>query len=242
MSISLALVPVALALRAVMGKDRFDSWVKSLQVRVPTDFKDEADLLLTVRKAGYDADRFGGAIKTHVRGEEFYFFWELVDGVWTAVFAKSDTESDIKRFIRELERKSARRVFRWADGGQKVSVLPAKTFPTNFRDPELLMAALAQSGLAPVRASDGGIRCRVQDCRLMFRQVADAPFTVQVRDGPDIRQVFEHLANIDSVYGRNVQARACENVKSRASARGLSLESEEQLDDGSVLITLTIQR
>jgi len=241
MSISLVLVPVALALRVVMGKQRFESWVESLQIKVPTQFRDERDLLVTVRKAGYDAEHWGGMIKTHARGEEFFFFWQLIDGVWTAIFAKSDSKTDIKNFIRDLERKAARQIFQWTDSTHKVVVLPTKTFPTNFRNRELLAKILVECGLAPTNSPDGGIACQAQGCRLTFRQEADAPFDVEVRNAPDVRQVFQHLDEINQGYCRNVQASTYQNLKSRIAERGLVIEQEEVLEDNSIVITLTTQ-
>ncbi len=111
MSIQLALVPIALALRVVMGKDNFNNWVNSLQVKIPTNFEDELDLVSTVKKAGYDAEKWGGSIKTHIQGEQEFFFWELIDGKWTAVFAKSDSKEAVSQFMKDLESKSNRRIF-----------------------------------------------------------------------------------------------------------------------------------
>jgi len=243
MSVSLALVPIALALRVVMGKERFEKFVDSLQLKIPTEFKDEKDLLVTVRKAGYDAERLGGAIKTHARGEEFFFFWQLVDGVWTAIFAKSDSQTDIKRFIRDLEEKAGRHIFKWQDDGQKrVVVLPTKTFPTNFRDAELLSTTLAEYGLNPHKTSDGAIVCRAEGCQLTFRQYSDEPFSVEIRNAPDARQAFQYLSDISDAYCHNVQARTYQNVKSRIADRGLVIEGEEVMADNSIVITLSIQR
>lgn len=86
MSVCIALLPVALAIRIVMGKENFENWVRAQQVRVPTSFKTELELARAVKKAGYDAIKFGSSIKTHIDGEKNFFFWELVDGKWIAIF------------------------------------------------------------------------------------------------------------------------------------------------------------
>jgi hypothetical protein len=241
MSISLVLLPVALALRLVMGKQRFESWVDSLQLKVSTEFQDEKDLLITVRKAGYDAEHWGGSIKTHARGEEFFFFWDQIDGVWTAVFSKSDSQSDITRFIRDLEKKAERRIFKWSEDGQKVITLPTKTFPTNFRDPDLLIKALDDYGLAPMQAGDGVIVSKSGNCQMIFRQAENEPFNVEVRNAPDVRQIFQHLNEINDGYCHNVQSRTYQNLTSRIAERGLTIEQEEVLDDNSIVITLSIR-
>ncbi|WML33263.1 hypothetical protein [Clostridium sp. OS1-26] len=77
MSISLALIPLALVVRGVMGKKRFEEMVESLQVKVKTNFKDEKELVSTVRKAGFDAVQWGDSIKTHINGEKNFSFGSL---------------------------------------------------------------------------------------------------------------------------------------------------------------------
>jgi len=111
MSVSLILLPVGLALYAVMGKENFEKWVNSMQVKVPTTFANQQELALCVRKAGYDADDWAGMVKTHIRGEAAFFFWQLIDGVWTAVFDKSIPQSEIKTLIARVEKAAGRQVF-----------------------------------------------------------------------------------------------------------------------------------
>jgi len=240
MSISLALFPVALALRVVMGKQRFDSWVESLQLKIETSFQDEKDLIVTVRKAGYDAENWGGAIKTHVNGEEFFFFWEQVEGKWTAIFSKSDPQPEIKRFIRNLEKKAGRNIFKWSEDNQKVVVMPTKTFPTNFRDDSLITKTLMEYNLNPILEADGVINCKAGKCQLIFRKEGEGPFNVEVRNAPDVRQIYQQLDDINDVYCQNVQAKTYQNLKSRIAEKGLTIEQEEVLEDNSIVITLNV--
>lgn len=242
MSVSLALVPVALALRVVMGKDRFESWVSSLQIKIPTTFKDEKELLITVRKAGYDADKWGGSYKTHIRGEELWFFWEQVNGVWTAIFAKSDSAADIKAFILDLEAKSGRQIFEWKEAGQKPVIVQTRTFPTNFRDAKLLRKALVDYGLNPTQGNSCQIVCQVNGMTLNFSQEGDQPFSLEVQNAADMRQIYSSIDDINDSYNHNVQAQTYERLKSRIEERGLFIESEEVAEDNSIMITLSIQR
>ena len=84
MSVSLALLPVALALRVVMGKENFEAWVASQQERAETDITSEFELARLLKQAGYDAVKFGALVKTHLDGERAFFFWEFIDGKWVA--------------------------------------------------------------------------------------------------------------------------------------------------------------
>lgn len=71
MSISLVLVPVALAMRVVMGKDRFNKWVEASLVRIPTNIDDSEALVLAVRKAGFDIEPWGGFIRPMFEARSF---------------------------------------------------------------------------------------------------------------------------------------------------------------------------
>lgn len=242
MSVSLVLLPVALALRVVMGKKNFENWVESMQLKIPTEFKDENELTITVRKAGYDADKWGGSIKTHIRGEELFFFWDQIDGVWTAVFSKNDPQAEIKKFVRDLESNAGRQIFQWKNEGQKIVTIPTKTFPTNFREPELLKKALSDYGLANRINSDGTIQAKAGECLLTFKQgVDDQPFNVEVKNAPDVRQIYDHLDEINEGYCQHVQSRTYESLSRKISERGLTIEQEEVLEDNSILITLNIR-
>ena len=241
MSVSLALIPVALTMRVVMGKENFENWVRSMQVRMPTNFEHEVDLVVTVRKAGYDAEKFAGLIKTHPRGEQEFFFWELVDGTWTAVFAKSDSQEIVSRFVQDLEERAGRRIFVTEGAVEVTPIAQSRTFPTNFRDERLLVDTLEDHGLRPSVQANGEVVCTVEQLVLRFRPAEEGPFSVEVENAPDLQQVFQFLSTLDEDYRRGVQAEAYEKLMGRVEEKNLVVESEEVLEDNSIVITLNVQ-
>lgn len=257
MSVSLALVPVALTLRLVMGKKNFSKWVDSMQDKVPTTFKNELELTRAVRKAGYDAEKWGGSIKTHIDGEELFFFWELIDGQWTAVFDKSDDKTLIERFMADINRAAGRQVFggdssvhalaqrQSASQSQpriaQEKVVPSATFPTNYRDGELLFRTLKEFGVNPTRHG-ADIRCQAENSVLTFRQSGgDGPFHVEVLNAPDLRKVYNYLSDVDEEYKRVLQNSVVQKLKARVAEKNMTVESEEVLEDNSIVLTLNIR-
>ncbi|MGK7873447.1 MAG: hypothetical protein AB4426_09075 [Xenococcaceae cyanobacterium] len=240
MSIQLALVPIALALRVVMGKENFNNWVNSLQIKIPTNFENELDLARTVKKAGYDAEKWGGSIKTHIRGEQEFFFWELIDGKWMAVFAKSDSKEMISKFMKDLETKSNRRIFSVNQETKKIEIVPTRTFPTNFRDGELLVKTLFDYGMNPVRQPSGEIICKFRQSTLRFCPVVDAPFSVEIVSAPDLKPIFHSLSTLDEDYKRQIQRATLRNLKEKIQEKELVIEREEVLEDKSIVLTLSI--
>ena len=228
-------------MRIVMGKENFENWVQSMQVSMPTTFEHEVDLVVTVRKAGYDAEKWAGLIKTHLRGERDFFFWELVDGRWTAVFAKSDSQEMVSRFVQDLEEKAGRKIFLTEDGVDRTFVAQNQAFPTNFRDGQLLVNTLRDYGLQPDVQAGGEVVCSVEQSTLRFRPAEEGPFSVQVENAPDLRQAFQLLSTLDEDYRRAVQAAAYEKLMGRVEEKKLVVESEEVLEDNSIVITLNVQ-
>jgi hypothetical protein len=243
MSVSLALIPIALTLRAVMGKDQFHNWVDSMQVKVATSFENEQDLIQTVQRAGYDAQKFGGSIKTHLNGEEQCFFWELVDGKWHAIFEKGDSQNVIQQFMQDLEHHSQRKIFsgEYNQAENQLEKEPAHVFSTNFRDGNLLTRTLKEFGVNPIQGNNGDISCTVQGTQLTFRQHGDSPFAVEIKNAPNLQDIYLYISDVDDEYKRCVQAMVYEKLKQRAAEKNLSVESEEVLEDNSIVITLNIQ-
>ncbi|WP_043930620.1 hypothetical protein [Bacillus sp. EB01] len=242
MSVSLALIPLALALRAVMSKDKLDDWVDSMQVKVETKFENELDLVRTLQLAGYDAEKYGGNIKTHINGENF-FYWEQIDGKWHALFSKQDDVALLEQFMGDVELSAGRRLFvQGSDAIQEqLQQDSLKVFPTNFRDGGVLVRTLKEFGVNAYEKADGEISCVVQGTPLTFRQNGDAPFTVEIKSNPNMHEMYAYLSDIDEEYKRCLQSVVYEKLKQRAAEKNLSIESEEVLEDNSIVITLNIQ-
>lgn len=237
MSVSLALLPVALALRVVMGKENFEAWVASQQERVETDITSEYELARLLKTAGFDAVKFGALVKTHLDGERSFFFWEFIDGKWVAVFSKGADLELRKALIARLETAAGRQVFSQGIGGE---VNQSEIYPTNFVDGDLLAQALMELGGDPVHGADRTISCRINSAKLMFTKQGDGPYTVTVNGAVKAEQAFQYLSDLDDDYRRAVQTSVYQRVKSEAESRDLLIESEEVLPDKSILLTLRL--
>ena len=237
MSVSIAFLPIALAMRIVMGKENFENWVRAQQTRIPSAFKTEAELFRIVKKAGYDTVKFGSSIKTHIAGEKAFFFWEFVDGQWVAVFSKHEDQAILRACMSAIETAAGFRVF--AENSETVSAMSAQ-FPTNFRDGKILIDALREFGGRPKKRVDGSISCKIEESELLFTQLGDSPFSVEVRGAPNLEQVYLYMSDIDDDYKRCVQTAVYEKVKTRAAEKNLVLETEEVLPDKTIVMTLRI--
>jgi hypothetical protein len=245
MSISILFLPVAIALspvmlvaRLVMGKEGFENFIKSGQYRVRTDFSSEAELSRAMKKSGHDLVHFGGMLKTHLEGESDFFFWEQVEGHWEAVFSRHDDAKRLRRFMERVEQAAGRLVF------NRDTVPEADApmlFTTGFKDTELLQKALRDFGANPRKTEAGDILCHAGKSELRFTQQTGQPFSVEIRDMPNAEEAQQQLAGIDEDYRRCVQTAVYEKVKARAESQGLMLESEEVLEDRTILMSLRVK-
>lgn len=237
MSVSIALLPVALAMRIVMGKENFENWIESQQVRIESEFKNEYDLVRALKKSGLDAIKFGSSIKTHFNHDTDFFFWERDGRKWNAIFSKGLEASMRRKILRKIEKAVGAQMFFDVDGNRLDQVV---CYPTNFRDRDLLFEVLRDFGIEPKELADGSIRCKLQKSRLKFTQLGGEPFHVEITNSPDLQDLYDYLSELDDDYKKCIQTAAYEKIKARAAARNLTVESEEILADKTVLLTLNI--
>jgi hypothetical protein len=245
MSVSLVMLPVALALRVVMGREGFGAWVRSNEVRHPTGFASLAELKRVVRGAGYDAEEWGGLIKTHIDGEQEFIFWELENGQWTAIFSKYQAPALSQRFMKHLEAQAGRTIFITEDRPAAAEVRPvvaSSVFPTNFRDGTLLLETLQRFGVQAQVQATGEITTTLGRSPVTFRPGGGetSPYTVEIGNAPDLRGTFEQLSRVDEAYKQGVQAAALATLRERIRDKKLTIEREETLEDRSVVLTLAI--
>lgn len=249
MSISILLVPLAIpaipiimAMRLVMGKKGFQKMIDSMQIKIPTSLDTKAELERVLLGAGYDLKPWAGGFKTHLGRSSQFFTWELDGGRWVAVFPKDISQKDVGDFIRILEAKSNRGIFSGVepDGTNDVAV-GSEYMPTNFRDEKLLLKTLEDSGVPVVRDPAGVITCSVGRSVLRFVRAPGEPYQVEVKNNVARHELLQQLMLLDEDYCRCVQADVYANIKAKAFEKHMTVESEEVLEDNSILMTLTIQ-
>lgn len=245
MSVSLVMLPVALAMRVVLGEEGFEKWLRDAEERFVTGFKSRAELIRTVRGAGYDAEEWGGLIKTHIDGERQFIFWQLEEGQWVAIFSRSQVPGISDRFMQELEAKAGRKI--WITD-EETAGAPARArreassvFPTNFRDGPLLVETLERFGIQPTVHATGEITASLGRSPVTFRPGGEtAPYSVEIGNVPDLRGTFQQLSRVDEAYKQGVQSGALATLRERIRDRNLTIEREETLEDRSVVLTLAI--
>lgn len=241
MSVSLTLVPVALALRVIMGEKKFNDWIRSMQIRMPTKISQKSDLTTCLEKAGYDAKNFGDAVKTHIgTTKETFFFWEFENGKWVAVFSKQLPSIMINSFILNFENANNKKIFLNSDFKEEIGQIHRS--PTNFKDESLLIKTLEEYGARPTKNNDEVV-VNLEGTKLRFFRDLDEPYTVEIRNvSSDLEYVFNQLSLMDESYKQNVQSLTYENLKHNLEEKNMQIENEEILNDNSIVLTVNLDQ
>lgn len=246
MSVSLTLVPVALALRVVMGKEKFNEWTESHLNPQVTNFKSRKELTSTLHQAGYDSIPYGTSLKTHF-GKNNYFMWELRDGKWTALFSEYDAKEDCIELIKKLNETAGRNVFsenltHEFAVSSNVEVPESATFPTNFTDMSLLEHTLRIENIPFEVKDDGTIVSNIQSVTLTFKQFqSGGVIDLEVTHTENLQPVFKQMTVLDEAYRRQIQQHTYNHLMTHVEEKGFSVEEEMELPDESILITLKVE-
>jgi hypothetical protein len=112
---------------------------------------------------------------------------------------------------------------------------------TAFNDLDLLHKTLTQHGLQVQRTEDGQLIVRSESGTLhYFRAAQDAPFSLRVSDVTNMPELLSNLDELENEYGRNVQTFTYHKVMTGLLEHGMTIDSEEILEDDSILLTLNL--
>lgn len=274
MSISLIAIaaglPILLAARTVMGKERFEEWVNSGEYVVETNFKDFDEMEKNVLKAGYDVTSLAGSPKTHLTEKKSsYFLWEMREGKVVAVMSLYDDKQDIQHFINSVERTAGKKIFFPAEetvseeqyivASENISdtILMQSTskvdsaisdpvvlqiIPTIFLDKAILIATLSDLGILVNEEADERILGHWGQYSMTFyRKNAEETFDLQIQcQANELNLFYSSLYALRDEYCTSIQERTYRHVLDKLKEKDFIIEEETVLEDNSVVITVQI--
>ncbi len=236
MSFNILMVPVAIALRVVMGEEGFDKWVRSNERRMQTQIRTDQELERIVTTAGYDLIKYGSFKKTHF-GDTF-FLWEKEDGCWTAVFSVYDDDSEVRRVVERINNASDRNLFlnmkKMCENKGKLLNKQRKVYPTNFLDEGILRKALAEADI-PYVVEKGVFVCRLNGCRMEIYKGNKAYYEVQIEVNDNMNKPLVYLNVLDEEYKKVVQTETYLNIVKKVRASP-DMEIEEEYLEGDSMV------
>jgi len=240
------MVPIALAMYVVMGEKKFISWVHSKEIEIKTTFTNLQEVKVYLAKAGYDFKMEHGLYKTHYSFEkEDFFIWDIREGKVCAIFSIYDDKEKMQRFISSFERVLGKQCFlknTITANTANTAKLPLKkqVLQTRFVDRELLIKTLKSIHLK-YETNGSTIRCYANNYALLFENNSGKNYECKIIGNIDDKIVYQTYKNIDLNYGEAVQKDVIMNVKKKINNNySMKFEQEETLEDGSVVITISV--
>ena len=110
---------------------------------------------------------------------------------------------------------------------------------TPFRDADLLAKTLTQHGLQLEMQNPNEIRVRSDAGLLRYhRQEESQPFLLELQGISDLQQLMDSVEELTQEYHCNVQTFTYQKVMEGLREHGMSFDSEEIMEDGSIVLTL----
>ena len=112
---------------------------------------------------------------------------------------------------------------------------------TIFMDGDLLAKTMREHGLHVKTVSENEYTIETESGILhYFRASGDVPFMLEVTGVKDLQELLDSLDSLENEYGRNVQKFTYDKVMCSLAEHGMGIESEEVLEDDSILLTLNV--
>lgn len=235
MSISLKLVPFALVMRAVMGKEKFQKWIESNEIRFQTHIIDEDVLEDHIIASGYDFIDYGSFKKTHYN--QSYMFWEKNEKGWDAIFSKYEKKEAIEHFFSHIETINNKHLF----SRNSISVESnTDLYPTDFVSKELLIEVLKDNCVSFELANEELIKCQINGQKFSFLKKDNNIFYLSVNKNVDRSWIYSQMQELDTDYKCLIQSEAYKRIIEKIrNDDSYQIESEEVLEDDSIVITIS---
>lgn len=270
MSISLVGVmvglPIALAMRGIMGKEKFDQWLAETDYILVTNFSGEDEMKTVVKRAGYDVTEWVGSLKTHLTEERSSFFWwEKENNKILAKMSILDDKEEIEKFIKKVERTAGRKIFFERSDNQKQKVPEVvmekriekeqettseqqdnekyrETFPSVYTDRQLIVTILERYQIPVILVEEHQIVAEYENYELTFvRESEDEAFDIRiVSDSKKMKNLYSCLECLTEEYYASVQERTYTHICEQLEEEGLVIEEEQIMEDNTIVLTVQV--
>ncbi len=212
------------------------SFGKLKDLKVQTNIKpNELKMLLQKSKYGlYPANN-----QTPLKNSNAVLNWVLKDGYYTAEFSglnNTAIDKEAQIIFRKLNQAAGRDV-RLIDDKSTI----VYTYNTNYKDKGILLNTLIEHGAQELSETGDEISCKLFDMEMIYHKDSKTGAYVlditQVKSKDDCSNLINDL---NEEYGLNIQEMTYNKIKERLDSENLRLESEEVLDDNSILLTIEV--
>lgn len=123
-----------------------------------------------------------------------------------------------------------------------------KDFQTAIVDKNVLIKTLQEHGIPHIYEQGEDVFAEIDDLKLTFKKQENLAYLLNVSCNADgkIKGFFEKAvdkltSNLEEEYTANVQEVSYNKIKERLEAKNLSIDSEEILEDDSIVLTINLE-
>lgn len=112
-------------------------------------------------------------------------------------------------------------------------------YKTTFTDESLLVKTIVEHGMQNVNIENGKISGNIENIKFEFEKQTDGVYEMYIthKESDDLTIVDE----LKEEYQSNVQEQAYLNIKEGLENRNLYVETEEVMEDNSIMITVNLE-
>ena len=122
--------------------------------------------------------------------------------------------------------------------GENAPQMICTQYKTAFKDEEILIKTLSEHGVENIQTEKDKIYCKMEALKFEFEKNDEGVYvmTINHNDEKELGIVNE----LGEEYQLNVQEESYNNLKKKLEAQNLEIDSEEVLDDNSIMITVNL--
>ena len=116
-----------------------------------------------------------------------------------------------------------------------------KTFETPFVDKNILLKTLEEHGFSNIQETEGKISAEYQNYSVQFeKESEEKPYNLLIRYAIE-DDVYGKVNDLNEEYSMNVQEESYISIIEKLKNNNMELESEEVLDDNTIVLTVNLE-
>jgi hypothetical protein len=205
-------------------------------LKIQTNIKPE-ELKTLLYKANYIY--YPDNSQTPLKNSNAILNWVLKDGYYMAEFSGVNNAAITKEaeiLFRKLNTAAARDLRLINDKATTVY-----TYDTNYTDKGVLINTLTEHGAQEITEIGDEISCKLFDMEMIYYKKENSNgYTLDITHITNKSECEELMQDLNDEYGLNIQEITYNKIKERLTQEELRLESEEVLEDESIVLTIEV--
>lgn len=205
-------------------------------IEIKTNLTSE-ELKFLLKIFGYDFNEVTS--QTSLKMSSNIIDWELKDGMYSAHLKNikaSHLRGEVEHLFLAMNNKM----------GRDVRIINNKTsftytYNTNYTDKGVLINTLTEHGAKNLSESNGIISCELFGMVMKYSKEDDSEaYKLVIERVTDKSECEGLISDLNDEYGLNIQEITYKKILERIGSQNMRLESEEVLDDNSIVLTIEV--